>query len=191
MSLHYSGLIICSLCVGKGCQWRQEVVPKVAQLKQRLRLLPWHPDTGDPTASSAHGGHPIQDRAKSPNIGMLDRGYLFIYFSFIPELSQEKLHSHGREGDQLLLAAGEGGGLSSRASSTVIAVRCRQIGMSARQAQADWGASRMSVGPWDTGDGGGKGICHSRSLFCGQSPSFSTDRPYCDHFPEGEQTLRM
>lgn len=75
-----------------------------------------------------------------PNLlitGMLDRGYLFIYFSFIPELSQEKLHSHGREGDQLSLAAGKGGGLGSRASNTVIAVRCRQIGKSAGQAQAD------------------------------------------------------
>lgn len=112
MSLHYSGLIICSLCVGKGCQWRQEVVPKVAQLKQRLRLLPWHPDTGDPTASSAHGGHPIQDRAKSPNIGMLDRGYLFIYlFFFHSWVKPRKAAQPWERGRSIIISSRGGWGL--------------------------------------------------------------------------------
>lgn len=50
--------------------------------------------------SPVHGGHLTQDRAKPPNYRDAGQG-LYIYFSFISELSQEKLQSRGRERDQL------------------------------------------------------------------------------------------
>lgn len=189
MSLHYSGLIICSLCVGKGCQWRQEVVPKVAQLKQRLMLLP---DTQTLETPQLSRLMVVILFRTEPNLlitgswtGVI---YLFCFHSWVKPRKAAQPWEIGRS---IIISSRGGWGLSSWALSTVIVVKCRQIGMSARQAQADWRASRMSMGPWDTGDDGGKSVCHSRSLFCGQSPSFSTYRCYCDHFLEGEQTLRM